>query len=93
MNNIFVKNLNFKTTNEELANHFALFGVVASASIVMNKGKSLGYGFVDMPNLEEKDKAILELDGKELMGRSLVVTVVVERVRHKKKAKKAKRDE
>lgn len=92
MNNIFVGNLNFKTTNEELAAHFAPFGTVASATVIIKQGKSLGYGFVDMPNIEEKDKAILELEGKELMGRALSVTVVVPRVRHKKKSKKAKPD-
>jgi len=73
--NIFVARLNFKTRPEDLESAFALYGQVASAKIVKDRdtGRSKGYGFVDMPNDEEANKAIAALNEKELDGRTIVV--------------------
>lgn len=73
--NIFVARLNFKTRPEELESAFAQYGQVASAKIVKDRdtGRSKGYGFVDMPNDEEANKAIAALNEKELDGRTIVV--------------------
>lgn len=90
MNNIFVGNLSFKTTKEDIVTLFEPFGVVADASVVEKKGQSLGYGFVDMPDVDERQKAIAALHDKDFMGRIISVSVVIARVRHKKKSKHIK---
>jgi len=73
--NIFVARLNFKTRPEDLESAFAQYGQVASAKIVKDRdtGRSKGYGFVEMPNDEEANKAIAALNEKELDGRTIVV--------------------
>jgi RNA recognition motif-containing protein len=73
--NIFVAKLNFKTKNEELEAAFAKFGQVASAKIVRDKdtGRSKGFGFVEMPNDDEANAAISNLNEKELDGRVIIV--------------------
>lgn len=73
--NIFVAKLNFKTRQEDLQAAFAQFGQVTSAKIVKDKdtGRSKGYGFVEMPNDEEANKAIAALNEKEFDGRVIVV--------------------
>ena len=73
--NIFVAKLNFKTRKEELEAAFAQFGQVTSAKIVRDKetGRSKGYGFVEMPNDTEAQKAIDSLNDKELDGRVIAV--------------------
>ncbi len=75
--NIFVSNINFRTQQESLFNHFASFGEVSSAHIVTDRetGRSRGFGFVEMPNDEEGQAAIEALDGKELEGKELRVSV------------------
>ena len=56
MNNIFVGNLSFKSTKEDVTKLFEAFGTVANVTIMeRKKGKSRGYCFVDMPNEEEKE--------------------------------------
>ena len=78
MNNIFVGNLSFTATKEDVQKLFEPFGTVANVVIMeRKKGKSRGYGFVDMPNEEEKNKAIAALEGKEFMWRALSVSPVV----------------
>ena len=98
MDNIFVGNLSFQATKEDLKKLFEPFGAVVHTVIVeQKKGKSRGFGFVDMPNEEEKNKAIAALQDKEFMGRKLLVTVVVPKVKidkpRKFRSKFTKRDE
>ena len=73
--NIFVARLNFKTRHEDLERAFAQFGQVASAKIVKDRetGRSKGFGFVEMPNDEEANRAIAALNETELDGRTIVV--------------------
>ncbi len=73
--NIFVAKLNFKTKTEDLEAAFAQFGTVSSCKIVRDKetGRSKGYGFVEMPNDEEAQRAIDALNEKELDGRVVAV--------------------
>ena len=73
--NIFVARLNYKTTQETLQQAFSQFGEVASAKIITEKetGRSKGFGFVEMPNEEEGNKAIAGLNETELDGRVIVV--------------------
>ncbi len=72
---IYVGNLPFQTTDEDLAQEFSAFGEVASANVVIDRvnGRSRGFGFVDMPSDEEAQAAIAALNGKELEGRPLTV--------------------
>ncbi len=73
--NIYVGNLPFSTTEEELRRTFEQYGEVSSARIIMDRytDRSRGFGFVEMPNNEEARAAIQGLDGSELQGRTLRV--------------------
>jgi len=73
---LFVGNLPFQLTEDELHNHFGAFGSVVSAKIITDResGRSRGFGFVEMPNDEEARSAIAELDGKEMRGREIRVS-------------------
>lgn len=73
--NIFIGNLNYKTTDEALRAFFETYGKVASAKVIKawDTGRSRGFGFVEMPNEEEAKAAISLLNGKELDGRPLRV--------------------
>jgi RNA recognition motif-containing protein len=73
--NIFVAKLNFDTQENDLLAAFEEFGAVDSAKIIMDKftGKSKGFGFVEMPNDEEGQNAINELNDSEVDGRTIVV--------------------
>ena len=75
MKNIFISNLSFKLSNEDLLEAFEAYGEVSSAKIVMDKytGRSRGFGFVEMPNDEEAEKAITELNGRDLDGKTISV--------------------
>jgi cold-inducible RNA-binding protein len=68
---IFVGNLSFHVTDNDLRSTFEPFGEVTSAGIVRDRdsGESRGFAFIDMPNQSEAQKAIDELNGKELLGR------------------------
>lgn len=72
---IYVGNLPFETTDEDLAQEFAPFGEVVSANVVIDRvnGRSRGFGFVEMPTDSEAEAAIAALNGKDLMGRPLTV--------------------
>ena len=72
--NIYVGNLPFTTTAQDLEGLFGEFGTVESAAIINDRetGRSRGFGFVEMPN-EEGSKAISELDGRDYNGRALKV--------------------
>lgn len=73
--NIFVARLNFKTQREDLEAAFAKFGEVSSAKIVKDRetGRSKGFGFVEMPNDDDAQKAITALNETDLDGRTIVV--------------------
>jgi len=72
---IYVGNLSFSATEEELKTLFSQAGTVTSVAIITDKfsGQSRGFGFIEMQNREEGLKAIQELDSKDLGGRSLKV--------------------
>jgi RNA recognition motif-containing protein len=73
--NIFVGNLHFEATEEELRQAFEQYGQVTSAQIIMDRatGRSRGFGFVEMPNKGEADAAIKALNLAELRGRAMTV--------------------
>jgi cold-inducible RNA-binding protein len=73
---IYVGNLSFNTTDEQLAQIFQPFGAVGSAHVIKDKltDRSRGFGFVEMDNNEEADKAIAALNGKDVEGRALKVS-------------------
>lgn len=75
--NIFVGNLPFDAAEEDVRKLFESFGEVASAVIVMEREKkapkSRGFGFVEMPDEEQASSAIAGLNGREFMGRVLIV--------------------
>jgi RNA recognition motif-containing protein len=75
MTNIFVGNLSFRTTQEELQSAFSRFGNVERVSIVTDRdtGQSRGFGFVEMTDRGEAEKAIAALNGSELNGRAMNV--------------------
>ena len=73
--NIFVAKLNFKTKREDLEKAFAAYGQVTSAKIVRDRdtGRSKGYGFVEMANADEANRAIEALNNSQLDEREIVV--------------------
>ncbi len=75
MKNIFVGNLDFNTSEEELRQLFESHGQVDRVSIMTDRdtGRSRGFGFVEMANAEEGDKAIAALNGSQVGGRTLNV--------------------
>ncbi len=72
---IYVGNLSYQVTDDELRQAFEAFGQVASANVIMDKfsGQSKGFGFVEMPSKEEAESAMRALNGKDLRGRALNV--------------------
>jgi RNA recognition motif-containing protein len=75
--NIYVSNLSFNVTDEDLQDYFAEYGEVSSAKVIMDKftGKSRGFAFVEMADDEAAKKAIAELDGASVDGRTIGVSV------------------
>ena len=73
--NIYVGNISRTATEQDIKEAFEAFGAVQTAAIIKDKfsGESRGFGFVEMPNKEEADKAISGLNGKDLKGRTLTV--------------------
>jgi RNA recognition motif-containing protein len=72
---LYVGGLSYDTTDEGLRTFFEQAGTVDSASVVMDRysGRSRGFGFVEMTSQEDAQKAIRELNGKVLDGRTLTV--------------------
>ena len=72
---LYVGNLSFNTSNQDLSELFAQIGTVETATVVEDRetGRSRGFGFVEMASKEEGEKAIAELNGKEVDGRELKV--------------------
>ena len=73
--NIFVGNLPYSTTGEDLRQAFSAYGEVKSANVIMDRdtGRSRGFGFVEMDNSQEAQAAIQGLNGSDLDGRQLTV--------------------
>ncbi len=76
-NKLFVGNLSFQTTENDLQDAFAQHGTVVEANLMMDRmsGRPRGFGFVTMSTAEEAEKAIEALNGKDLGGRALTVNV------------------
>ena len=72
---LYVANLDFQITSEELEHVFAANGTVESASVVTDRetGRSRGFGFVQMASRDEGQMAISQLHGSDLHGRNLIV--------------------
>ncbi len=72
---LYVGNLSFNTTNQDLNELFATIGPVESSNVIEDRetGRSRGFGFVEMSNQADGERAIAELDGKEVDGRNLKV--------------------
>jgi len=72
---IYVGNLNYRTTGDDLRAAFEEFGTVSASDVISDRetGRSKGFGFVEMPEDEEGQAAIDALDGKELDDRTLRV--------------------
>jgi len=75
MKNLYVGNLPHSTTETELRTLFETHGAVEKITLVTDRdtGRSRGFGFVEMANVSEADKAIAALNGKELGGRTLTI--------------------
>ena len=73
--NIYIGNLSYDVNEDDLRKHFAVFGEVASASVVKDKNteKSRGFGFVEMLSKFEAQSAIEALNGKEMSGQTVHV--------------------
>jgi len=76
-NKLFVGNLSFNTTENDLQDAFAAHGTVTEANLMMDRttNRPRGFGFVTMSSAEEAQKAIDALNGKEMDGRALTVNV------------------
>ena len=72
---IYVGNLSYDVTNNDLEEAFSEFGKVSSVNLLIDKqtGRSKGFGFIEMPEVSEGQAAIKEMNGKEFMGRELKV--------------------
>jgi len=76
-NKLFVGNLSFDTTENDLQDAFAAHGTVTEANIMMDRmsGRPRGFGFVTMSTPEEAQKAIAAMNGAQLGGRALTVNI------------------
>jgi len=76
-NKLFVGNLSFNTTENDLQDTFAAHGTVTEANLMMDRatGRPRGFGFVTMSSAEEAQKAIDALNGKSIDGRALTVNI------------------
>ena len=74
-NKLYVGNISFNTSNQDLVDLFSAAGTVTSANIVEDRetGRSRGFGFVEMSSSEEAQTAITALNGKQIDGRDLKV--------------------
>ena len=76
-NKLFVGNLSFNTTENDLQDAFAAFGTVTETNLMMDRAtnRPRGFGFVTMSTAEEAQKAIAGMNGKDVDGRALTVNV------------------
>lgn len=77
MNKLFVGNLSYDTTENDLQDAFAAFGTVTEANLMMDRAtnRPRGFGFVTMSSPEEAQKAIAGLNGKTIAGRAVTVNI------------------
>jgi RNA recognition motif-containing protein len=82
--NIYVGNLSYGMSENELRDAFSAYGEVSSVKILMDRetGRSRGFAFVEMPNQNEAEAAVAQLNGKDLDGRALRVNEARPRERH-----------
>jgi len=75
--NLYVGNLSFDTREEDLHELFTGYGEVVSAKVIMDRdtGRPRGFGFVEMAQEEDAQKAVESLDGQEFQGRNIKVNV------------------
>ncbi|MDP3947836.1 MAG: RNA-binding protein [bacterium] len=75
MKRLYIGGLPYSTTDSELVEYFSQAGTVSSANVIVDKmtGRSRGFGFVEMANDSEADRAIETYNGKEFGGRTLIV--------------------
>lgn len=75
MKNIFVGNLSFRTTEDEVRALFAAYGTVDRVNLITDRdtGQPRGFGFVEMSNDAEAERAIAELNGRQVGGRAINV--------------------
>lgn len=75
--NLFIGSLAYATTDDGLKAHFEQIGPVASARVITDResGRSKGFGFVEFENEADNQKAVDQLDGKELDGRAINVSL------------------
>jgi RNA recognition motif-containing protein len=79
--NMYVSNLGFQTSENDLRKLFEPFGKVTSAKVITDRetGNSRGFGFVEMESSKEANEAMSKLNGQEIEGRSISVTVAREK--------------
>ncbi|RTL56307.1 MAG: RNA-binding protein [Sphingobacteriales bacterium] len=79
--NMYVSNLNFQTTDDDLRNLFSQYGNVTSAKVINDRdtGRSRGFGFVEMDVVTEGREAMEKLNGKQIEGRAMNVSIAKER--------------
>jgi RNA recognition motif-containing protein len=79
--NIYVSNLGFTVQVDDLKKLFSPYGIISSVAIILDKftNRSRGFGFIEMPNQQEAQKAILALNGIALDGRALKVNEAKQR--------------
>jgi len=81
--NMYVSNLSFHTTDDNLRELFEKFGAVSSAKVITDResGRSRGFGFVEMSSDTEANAAMTGLNNKEIEGRAMSVSVAKEKTR------------
>ena len=81
--NMYVSNLSFHTTDDNLRELFEKFGAVSSAKVITDResGRSRGFGFVEMSSDTEANEAMTGLNNKEIEGRAMSVSVAKEKTR------------
>jgi RNA recognition motif-containing protein len=79
--NMYVSNLSFHTSDEDLKTLFSQYGAVSSAKVINDRetGRSRGFGFVEMDSADEANAAMKGLNGKDIEGRALSVSVAREK--------------
>ncbi len=72
---IYIGNMPYSITSEDLSEMFGEYGHVQDATVIMDRetGRSKGFGFIEMPNNSEADRAIKELNSTQLQGRMITV--------------------